>query len=431
MIAAASLVLLLPSALPQEPETAPDPRLQALEASVRRILPRIEELRGWKYREPVAVGIQTREEFRESARRMFEKEIGGAEHFRKVQESWRLAGLIPDGLDLYEAILGLLEAAVGGFYDPDTRTFYMIEGLEEGAMADIIMAHELTHALDDQYFGLRSLQEPVKRWTDPSFGVSAVIEGSATAVMNQYLLEGPSRGWLQMGEEDLEKMLEEQEAQLTLLEEYPPWLILSLNLPYIAGNAFLVRTDQALLAASRVPSEEDLRGAFAAPPLSSEQVLHPSLYWEKDRRDDPVDVRLPDFSASLGEDWSLLHEDVLGELACAVLTNEALQDGEPPDITGASGFTTPAAAGWDGDRIQVYRRVDGARVGVWALVWDTARDREEFATAVEEILWLSNPFLREWSQAEDVVVLYLADAAGKEALPALRRAVEDSRPGWR
>src|SRR5439155_16288511 len=80
--------------------------------------------------------------------------------------------------------------------------------------------------------------------------------------------------------------------------------------------------------------------AFANPPRSTEQVLHPVKYVAGD---EPVQVRLPNLSAALGGGWRALAEDTLGELYMRIYLEHYLNI----DQAGA------AAMGWGGDRYQV------------------------------------------------------------------------------
>ena len=60
-------------------------------------------------------------------------------------------GLLPAEADLREQVLELLGSQVAGYYRPDTNEFVIVDGTGEfGAIEKITVAHEFTHALQDQ-----------------------------------------------------------------------------------------------------------------------------------------------------------------------------------------------------------------------------------------------------------------------------------------
>ncbi len=385
----------------------------ALQAKVDEILPRVAELRGWEFKRPVPAGVKTPKEFIEFAKQEFESEYG-AEQLEYMNQEYRLLGLMDPELDLYEAMLELLESQVGGFYDPKTEAFYMISTFNEGMLADIIMAHELTHALDDQYYELDKMFEDARDLnTDSEFAMRAVVEGSGTSLMNLYTIQGTMNQWFTMDADSVEQMQEMMEASTEGLENAPPFLVMTLALPYLEGNKFLVRNSSTMAAAMKTPTAEELDRAFRNPPVSSEQVLHFEKYWDEKLRDDPVKVELPDLAAKLGGGWKLADEDTYGELACFVVSADEL-----PNLADASAqmnavWTNEAATGWGGDTLQLYQGPDGAYAAVWATVWDSVDDAGEFSAAIHG-KQDQNPFLRTILDGEKAVVMIYANekAAG-------------------
>lgn len=366
------------------------------------------------FKKQVPAGVKTPQEFLEFAKEEFERDYG-PEKMEAMNQEYRLLGLIDPDLELYRTILDLLESQVGGFYDPKSETFYMMSTVPAGMMADIIMAHELTHALDDQYYELDKILEDARDLSsDAEFALRAVAEGSGTSLMNLYSVKGILQGWIKLRADDSEQMQEMMEISAAGLENAPPFLIMSLALPYLEGNKFLVQQSNLMMAMAQPPTQDDLDRAFREPPLSSEQVLHFEKYWDPERRDDPVRLELSDLSAELGEGWSLADSDTFGELACYVLTAEVL-----PDLASAAGqlagvWTNEAATGWGGDRLQLYRGPDGCWAALWATVWDTPDDAGEFSTAYAEAA-AGNPFLRARLDGETSVLLIYANEAAQAA----------------
>jgi hypothetical protein len=143
----------------------------------------------------------------------------------------------------------------------------------------------------------------------------------------------------------------------------PPILRESLTFPYDQGLQLVLRLQGA------GGGWEAVNDAYEDPPASTEQVMHPEKY---DEREAPVEVRLPaDLAAQLGQGWSATYEDTFGEFQFQVWLRNALD--------AATG--NPAAAGWGGDRFAVLEGPDDA----WALVmkteWDSVEDATEFQGA--------------------------------------------------
>lgn len=128
-----------------------------------------------------------------------------------------------------------------------------------------------------------------------------------------------------------------------------------------------------LSAGRRAQGWKVLRRALSAPPVSTEQVLHPEKYFcEKDL---PIVVRPPNPLLGIGA-WDVIDEDTLGEFG----TSLVLSQGNEAETA------AKAAAGWGGDRWQVFRSSEGALGLVWLTVWDTEADAREFASAAAK--WL-------------------------------------------
>ncbi|MBL7008818.1 MAG: hypothetical protein ISR76_07450 [Planctomycetes bacterium] len=427
MLLSLALLLLAPSCA-QDPDAAPSKGFDAaaLQAKVDEISPRVAELRGWEFKRPVPAGVKTPKEFIEFAKEEFESEYG-QEQLGFMNQEYRLLGLMDPDLDLYESMLELLESQVGGFYDPKTEHFYMISSFNAGVMADIIMAHELTHALDDQYYHLDAMFEDARDLnSDAEFAMRAVVEGSGTSLMNLYTIQGAMKGWLKMTPDTVEEMTEMMEASAEGLENAPPFMVMTLALPYLEGNKFLVRDANMLSAAMKVPTPDELDRAFRNPPLSSEQILHFEKYWDPELRDDPRKVDLAMVANRLGvEGWTLLDQDTYGELACFVVTADELPDLADPAAQMSAVWTNEAASGWGGDTLQLYRGPGGGHLAVWATVWDSSDDAGEFSAAMHEAAG-RNPFQRSIDEGEFTVLVIYADDQAAAAAAKLRGLVVEA-----
>ncbi len=368
-----------PYAIPMEDEDEGGLTQEELEAKAEVILPRVAQMRGWAWKKPVPVGITTPDEFIEFASKSFAEEYG-SERLAGLTSSYVLLGFMEPGLDFQQTMLDMLRSQVGGYYDPDTAKFYMMSTFNKGSMADYIMAHELCHALDDQYFDLNALFDAAKGNSDREFAVRCVAEGSASSLGNLYLMRGIQEQWLDSSDLMDADMVS---AMMGSMEQVPPFFVISLALPYIDGNTFVVRETSANVMAMmmKTPADADLKHMFAQPPTSSEQILHPEKYWDEASFDPPLEVKLPDVHAQLGAGWRLADTDVLGELGCAMLTMKNVPTAMVVSAGGAR-MVAPASAGWGGDLYRCYVHEDGRAMMHWKTLWDTEADAEEFAQAL-------------------------------------------------
>lgn len=355
----------------QEPAGGLD--LQALAEEVQI---EVEELRGTQFPKPVKKSMQTKEGLRTYLAGKLEEEYPGTA-LADRSHIYAAIGLLPPDTDLEAVLVDTLMEQVGGFYEPTTQELFLMEGFGENVQR-ILMAHELTHALDDQIYDLGRMMDGVSGTEDEAFAIGAVVEGSGTALMNLYTMGLVAR----IGPGVLMKEMEGMSAmQADQFGAAPAYLQRGLLFTYLKGATFLARGKQMAGAMGRV-DEKDLDAAFRRPPLSSEQVLHPEKYWDEEQRDDPVPVRLPD----LGGDWEDVLAVTLGEVNLTVLAagEKASQVDLSNPMSLMGKHTHPGAEGWGGDRLRAWKN---SATDEWALVlatvWDTSEDAKEFADAWE------------------------------------------------
>jgi hypothetical protein len=254
----------------------------------------------------------------------------------------------------------------------------------------MVLAHELTHALDDQYLDLGDLIRPGAGTEDAAFVAAALSEGSATSVMLQGMLAAQKSG--QFGVTELSGYVAKELARAQTFQQLPRYFSAMFG-SYIVGAAFLAKGE--LSAVLAMPDNRSIGEALLTArrtlPRSSEQVLHAEKYWDPAQRDEPVVFDDRAAAAWLGKRGRrLVHRDTLGEMLTAILTAPA---DAPRDLIGlqsVGAWTNAGAAGWGGDRF--YLLADGQNSalsttkglqGVWVTAWDSAKDRDEFLAALE------------------------------------------------
>jgi hypothetical protein len=381
--AAAALVLAVLGAFPKLFAGEGDPagaaamtRIAAEQAVLDTVAP-VEEIRGLTFKQAVSVTVVSDETVRRHATDRLRKFYSDGEILAQ-QEAYVALGLLPEGTDVLQEYLEVLEEQAGGFYDPGTKSFFLLDDMPAAA-APMLAAHELTHALEDQYFDLDAQIEQALPDEDRAFAVGAVHEGSAMLVMSVYVARGLAEG--NLTQEGLEAMGESEASRGERLEEMPPALQRSFLGAYVLGMSFLTRGDLTRISQGFPVEDADI--ASRDGPLSSEQILHPEKFWDAERRDPPTVVAPFDFKKTLGRKWKRTAFGNLGELMIGVMVGAPTPPGLAAMATPkGSDWTNAAAEGWDGDRWEIWRRGESSVV-VLSTVWDSARDAEEFVSALD------------------------------------------------
>ncbi len=163
------------------------------------------------------------------------------------------------------------------------------------------------------------------------------------------------------------------------LNAMPPALRRELLGPYILGMSFLLRGHVERL--QKGFPKDDVDAAWARPPKSSEQILHPEKYWDPAQRDEPKPVTIRDPQKVLGPGFKRSGFGVLGELTIGSLLGAPAPDASELAEGSAAAWTNAAATGWGGDRFELWTKGDSSVV-LLATVWDTEKDAAEFAAAL-------------------------------------------------
>jgi hypothetical protein len=320
---------------------------------------------------PVPYDVVTREEFQAELQQVFDEQVDQDALAGQGRFLQRL-GLLPPDSDLGELLLDLTGGGLAAYYRSDLEQIKIIERSEPfGPLDRVFVAHEYTHALQDQHFDMDANRITDLSEGDAALAQLAAIEGDASAAMVVWAQQNLS----------MQEMLEFLTSALafndpTALADMPLILSRQAEFPYSDGLTFetLLQQRDGWAAVN-----ETIRN----PPPSTEQILHPEKY---DSGEAPIEVDLVDLSAALGEGWSRTYLDTLGELNIQIL---AAGDERPdPVLPGFPGGEWPhgdAAAGWGGDRVAMWEGPGGEWVIVWLTAWDTTTDANEFAVRVDEL----------------------------------------------
>lgn len=308
----------------------------ALDARVMDAAETIGALRGLTPTAPVRARIQSRAEMRASLEMLVAEELSPDE-IAVSSRLLRALGLLAPDVDFLEMMLGLYEDQVAGYYDTRTQTLYLLsdDGLDQD---DLILVHELFHAIQDQHFGIRPLQDAGRHITDVGLARSAIIEGDAMAVMIAAMTGAPvsaAQGALMQGLMDGAAGLVAPDADLGV----PHVLWRQLLFPYSAGMGFILQVHDAR-------GWEGVNEIYAQAPVSSRAILQPRRWIEGW---DPTWLDTPDLAHLAGQQPARAQHALCTDLAQPVLQGPA--DGaEPAGAAQGSAGAAPEASAFPGVR---------------------------------------------------------------------------------
>jgi hypothetical protein len=289
-----------------------------------------------------------------------------------------LLGLYPRDIDLRSEYLRLMRSEVAGFYDPAGMQMVLVEGVYvrsgfwsratsvlagRDLVGEILLAHELTHALQDQHFELDKNLKALRGNSDRMLAYKAVAEGDAMLAGFGFVA----------GKLDAEtaEMLASRIAGLpehfaSMARDTPAALSDPLIFQYVDGTRFVAE-------AYRRGGWKAVDALYASPPESTQQVMHPQLYF--DRPSPPVGIEVSGFEETL-DGWKVADQDTYGELMIRVILRRHYGRNAPELAIGRR---------WRGDRAVVVR--NGDEVGVlWLLVFADERSAARFAAMYATLL---------------------------------------------
>lgn len=348
----------------------------ATRALVDRLTGRTVGIRGLALHETVPVMVEDPATMRAHMQAEIDRQLE-PEDIEATELTWRLLGLADDDFDLAATYVDVLEEGVAGYFDIEDKRLVLVKrpggsGAVADMMRDMVISHELVHALQDQHFDLWSTTRRQDRNSDTEIALQALIEGDASYAM---LYTTPFIDPDELPIADLTRKMAEAggpgEDMGGLMGSAPAMVREPLIFPYVQGLAFashVKRTGEAWIA---------LDAAYASPPLSTEMVLHPERYTAA-TPDWPTRIEPADCFP--GRRWSVVEEDSLGELGIRVFLRHH----------GAHDVANRTADGWDGDTLVTLKRGDRGAL-VWISVWDSDEDAAEWEAALNRVLSVDTP----------------------------------------
>jgi hypothetical protein len=257
-------------------------------------------------------------------------------------------GLLDRDFQLKPFLIQLLREQIAGYYDDKTKTVNLLDWIPPEEQKPVL-AHELTHALQDQHVHLEkwdrdtdlsiaeNVQEDNQHIATDELDTArdAVVEGQAMAVFVDYVL-APSGKTLLTAPEMADKMNQAmgETSDSPTLANAPLLLQRSLIFPYVDGLNFV----------RAVWSARGKQAAFAGmldhPPSSTYEIMNPKVYLQQGQV--PL-LRMPDIHSLIDAQYQPYDIGVMGEFDVQILAElfggQAVADALAPAWRGGIYYT--------------------------------------------------------------------------------------------
>lgn len=328
------------------PAPAATPLAQRLPEAVAAAQAVVEKVRGVPFRGTVASAVLPEKDLPGILRKKLVEDLPAP--FPRYAASLAAVGFFDPEPDLEDRLTELYVRQVAGFYDPEAKKFFIVPertseaaaaapglGLTAGTLLeDTLLAHELTHALQDRRLDLVPRMKALKESSDALLALEAFLEGEATVVMMDALFQRlPPETKELFGADTLSKMLSGLAAGTTNIEGsegVPEFFVKEMLFPYVSGTAWIEARRAGGARWTRVDARYD------RPPATTAEILHPgrtgtrTLLAPGDR---PTAAEIP-------AGMRVLYADTFGEWMLSTLLERA----GAPDAKAL-------AAEWQDDRI--------------------------------------------------------------------------------
>jgi hypothetical protein len=362
---------------PQEVQTTQQDA-QKLFRSVDEILAFASKDSGFPIRHTVKRRLVSRADVEKETRDQMTK-ADVASRFSHSELTMKKLGLLPHDFNVEEFVVNARGQDVAGYYDPNTKVISLVNWISLDELYPV-MAHELTHALQDQNYELDKWAEAGRaKGADKSddapdesvLARHAVAEGQAMLVFVDFMLAPHGRnvrntpGVLASMEEPAVKASIDTEW----LHKAPMIMREAGTFPYREGMIF---EGELLQAGGQKMAFE---GAFLKPPRNSHEVLHPRAYIGKESV--PA-VHIPDMKATLAGKYEVYDSGSVGELDVRALLKQY----------GERRIADQLSANWHGGRYISFKKAQSPAAPTTADLailyvshWTSERASEQFAHA--------------------------------------------------
>jgi hypothetical protein len=403
----APLLALLWSACPATAQSAQD--AHNLCSQVPAIAQTLTKISGMKLLHPVPCDFITKDKINQFLKkRVHESE--NPEEIRSEELVLKRFGFVPADFNLADTTVDLLTEQAAAFYDYNKKKLFITETTAAESQ-DMVLAHELAHALADQSFHLARYIRQGRKSDDGATARLAVMEGQATWLMSEFMARRGGKS-LRDSPEIVALMSSDNDTgggQYPVFENAPLYLRQTLVFPYTKGMLF----QNAVL---QHDGEDGFAEVFRRAPVSTQQILHPDKYFDKVG---PTDPELP--HPHLPSGYKGLVGGSLGELEHTILLEQYAGKDTARDL----------GPHWRGCNFELREDRKQKRVVLlYAVEWDNPESAQRYFAAYRQTLqkkWKTFQVTQETAAS----VTGTGDAGGFEVrlTGAIVTSVEGLPPG--
>jgi hypothetical protein len=329
------------------PQSADGEKSRITPEQAKQLFSLIDELLKFSSQEtglPIRGGVKHQLTSRDAVESYLKKKFAEDEDAKRLQSSeivLKKFGLLDRDFDLQPFLLALLKEQIEAYYDSKTKSVYLLDWVDLDQQKPVL-AHELTHALQDQHASLEKWGEQTPSSVSKSAAEDAdhlsrdemdtareaVVEGQATAVMLDYILKPMGKSLIQ-DPEVLDAFRDKMSGDSPVMARAPLLLSESMLFPYRDGLSFIQDLWMDLGQAAA------FTGAMDRPPSSSWEIMNPREY---ERHRPPAVPLLPNIHPLVDRLYKPYDIGQIGQLDLNIMAT--LFDGEQ-----SARDLTPA---WDG-----------------------------------------------------------------------------------
>jgi hypothetical protein len=331
----------------------------------------LSEITGWKVNRKVPAKMLGKDTFRRYVETRM-KETSSKEQQRAEELTLKMFGFIPQDFNLAKETVDLVSEQAAAFYDYNKKRLFILDSTAEGAEQRVALVHELAHALADQHHPLGKYLHKGSPDDDEATARQAVMEGQATWLTWAYVSKR-NGGKPEVPQAMLDQLTKSSGAdgnEFPVFTKAPLYLRESLVFPYNEGLRFQD-------AVYRKIGRAGFDSVFDRAPLSTQQIMHPDLYFGNRK---PDDVKLPTPQTVFGKQsraFRTLAEGSLGELDHSLLLRQYVDEKEAVE----------AAGHWKGGAFRLYEsKRDKHPVLNFVSTWDSKEGAQRFFELYQRVM---------------------------------------------
>ena len=335
------VLLIIPATQAQTPGTPPvatekpkisPPQAEELFKSVEEILKFVSE----DSKLPIQHKIKRKLVDRDTVERDLTERLKNDEDSQRMEHAelvLKKFGFLPRDFHLRQFFISMMREQVAGYYNVKDQTVYLLDWIEPVAQRPIL-AHELTHALQDQNYHLEKWdksgsdeKDKKKKWSPENLDPNqesiddeqlvarvSLLEGQGMVELLDYVLAPAGRNVNNSPVQvDGLKRAMTEDKQSPIFDSAPKFLKESLVFPYREGLTFV---QEVLFKKGR---EGAFAGTMARPPTTTREIMQPSTYLAQEK---VPPLTLPKLQPILGSGYSGYDAGAMGEFDVSIFLSQ-------------------------------------------------------------------------------------------------------------